>query len=92
METQLQDWFVTIIARLVSKPKEIVVNKTVDEQGVLFTVKVADSDIGKLIGKKGVIAQALRTIVRSAGYMEDMRVSVKIDAPNSKFDLSEEER
>ncbi len=92
MQPQLQDWFVLVISRLVSKPEEIKVEKTVDEQGVLFTVKVSDSDTGKLIGKKGTIAQALRTIVRSAGYMEDMRVSVKIDAPNSRFDLSEDQR
>lgn len=92
MKTELQDWFVQVIGRLVSKPEAVVVDKTVDEQGVLFTVRVADSDTGKLIGKKGVIAQALRTIVRSAGYMEDMRVSVKIDAPNSKFNLSDDER
>ena len=92
MEAQLQDWVATIISRLVLKPSDVSVVKTVDDQGVLFTVKVADSDTGKLIGKKGVIAQALRTIVRSAGYMEDMKVSVKIEAPNSKFNLSDEDR
>lgn len=92
MDIQLQDWLVTVISRLVTHKDGVSVNKTVDEQGVLFTVKVDEADTGKLIGKKGAIAQAIRTIVRSAGYMEDMRVSVKIDAPNSRFTLPDEQR
>ena len=89
---ELQDWFSAVISRLVTKPGEIVVTKTLDEQGVLFTVKVANEDVGKVIGKQGVIAQALRTILRSAGFMEDMRASMKVDAPNSKFNLSDADR
>lgn len=91
-ELELQDWLVIVISRLVTKPKEVTVVKTVDDQGVLFTAKVGDGDVGKLIGKKGSIAQALRVVLRSAGYMEDMRVSLKVDAPNSKFALSDEQR
>lgn len=91
-ETNLESWLTSVLSRLVTKPEEIQVIKTLDEQGVLFTVKVADEDTGKVIGKKGVIAQALRTLLRSAGYLEDMRVSMKIDAPNSKFTLPEDER
>lgn len=92
MENELQDWLVVVISRLVSKPNEVSVEKSIDEQGVLFTVKVADTDTGKLIGKKGVVAQSLRTILRSAGYMEDMRVSMKVDAPNSRYTIPNEER
>lgn len=91
-ETNLESWLTTVLSRLVTKPKEIEVVKTIDEQGVLFTVKVADEDVGKVIGKKGVIAQALRTLLRSAGYMEDMRASMKVEAPNSKFSLADEDR
>lgn len=91
-EKDLGSWLTIVLSRLVSMPDEIQVEKTIDEQGVLFTVTVASGDFGKVIGKKGVIAQALRTILRSAGYMEDLRASMKVEAPNSTFNLKDEER
>ena len=91
-EVILQDWFHSILSGLVTSPEEISITVTNDEQGVLFTVKVAKEDVGKVIGKNGLIAQALRTILRSAGFKQDARVSMKVDAPNSKFDLADGER
>ena len=91
-DKRLQDWFSAVVAGLVAKPEEVTVEKTVDEQGVLFTLKVSPEDTGKVIGKKGAIAQALRTILRSAGYMQDVRVSMKVSAPNSNFELEDEQR
>ena len=88
---KLTDWLISILGGLVSKPDEVEVNRTQDEQGVLFTVKVAKEDAGKVIGKGGVIANAIRTLLRSAGYMEDVRASMKINAPGSKFELKRDE-
>ena len=53
--------------------------------GVLFIVKVDENDRGKVIGKKGSIAEALRVITRSAGRLIDIRTSMKIEAPGSRF-------
>jgi len=81
----MEGWLTSIIRGLVSKPDEVVITSTSDEQGVLFTVKVASDDNGKVIGKQGTIAEALRTITRSAGFLGNMRASMKIDAPGSRF-------
>lgn len=89
---KLTQWLTSVVEGLVSKPDEVSVVRTEDEQGVLFTVKVADVDAGKVIGKNGTIAGAIRTLLRSAGMtMEDIRASMKVDAPGSKFQLRKEE-
>lgn len=81
---KLKDWVVSVISGLVSKPENVEVNAAEDEKGILFTVKVDPEDVGKIIGSKGAIAEALRTIIRSAGYVENMRASMRIDASGAK--------
>ena len=86
----LQEWLVAVFKGLLTDPESLVVEKTVDEQGVLFRVKVAKQDTGKVIGRKGNIAESLRTIVRAAGYLADVRASLIIDVPGSNFRPQEE--
>lgn len=89
---KLTEWLISVVGGLVSDPSKIEVVRTEDEQGVLFTVKVGKEDAGKVIGKNGTIAGAIRTLLRSAGMtMEDIRASMKVDAPGSKFQLRKEE-
>ena len=58
--------------------KEAVAIKQIDgEQSVIFEVKVADADMGKVIGKQGVIAKSIRTIMKAAASKENKRVSVE---------------
>jgi len=83
----LLDWFLAVIKGLVSNQDAVSIEKIEDEQGILFIVTVDDGDIGKVIGKQGTIAQALRTVLRSAGYLHDTKVSMKIDVPESKFEV-----
>jgi len=71
----------TTIKALVSKPEEIDIKRTVDEQGVLLTVKVAKEDTGKVIGKEGNIARALRVLLRAIGFENRIRASLQIEAP-----------
>ena len=89
---KLTEWLIQVVGGLVSKPDEVNVVRTEDEQGVLFTVKVAKEDAGKVIGKNGTIAGAIRTLLRSAGFMYDIRASMKVDAPGSRFQLREEDK
>ena len=89
---KLQEWLKVVVGGLVSQPDLVKVTATEDEQGILFVVSVSKEDTGKVIGKKGSIAEAIRTLLRSAGYMEtEQRVSMKVDAPGSSFKLREEE-
>ncbi len=70
---------VEIIARsLVDSPDQVVVKEKQDESIVLFELHVADEDMGKVIGKSGRIAKALRTVVKAAATRENKKVNVEI--------------
>ena len=70
---------VEIIAQsLVDHPDEVVVTETEKENGVLIELQVASDDMGKVIGKQGRIAKAIRTVVKAAASKEDKKVIVEI--------------
>ena len=70
---------VEIIARSrVDNPDQVVVKEKQDEGIVLFELHVADEDMGKVIGKSGRIAKALRTVVKAAATRENKKVNVEI--------------
>ena len=70
---------VEVIARaLVDNPDEVVVTETEKEGGTFIELKVAPSDMGKVIGKQGRIAKAIRTVVKAAASKEDRKVIVEI--------------
>ena len=70
---------VEVIAKaLVSKPDEVVVTEEKDGDSIVVKLKVSDDDIGKIIGKSGRIAKAIRTVVRAAAIKQNLRVSVEI--------------
>ncbi|MEO3945141.1 KH domain-containing protein [Gorillibacterium sp. CAU 1737] len=70
---------VTVIAKaLVDHPEDVRVNEVEDKYGIVYELSVNSSDIGKVIGKQGRIAKALRTVVTSASVKENKRVSVEI--------------
>ena len=71
---------VTMIVRaLVDDPEQVVVNKIEGERSMIFEVRVAPDDLGKVIGKGGRIANALRTLVRAAGAKERKSIWVDIN-------------
>ena len=67
----------TIITTLVSDKEAVTIKQIDGEQSIIFEVKVADSDMGKVIGKQGVIAKSIRTIMKAAASKENKRVSVE---------------
>ena len=70
---------VEVIARaLVSRPDEVVVTEETDGKEILVKLQVADEDIGKIIGKSGRIAKAIRTVVKAAAIKQNLRVTVEI--------------
>lgn len=85
---KFKDWIVMIISGLVLRPEDVRVEVIEDEQGVLFTIFVDQSDMGKIIGKRATIIEALRTVVRSAGYVQDIRASLKIDGMITSFPIN----
>ncbi|MCH3954597.1 MAG: KH domain-containing protein [Eubacterium sp.] len=68
----------TIAKALVDDPERVVVTEERDRQGEVLQLQVAGSDMGKVIGKKGRIARALRTVVKAAATKENKKVTVEI--------------
>ena len=70
---------VEVIAKaLVDDPDSVVVTEREDKKATVLKVKVADSDMGKVIGKQGRIAKAIRSVVKAAAAKEDKKVIVDI--------------
>lgn len=70
---------VELIAKsLVDNPEAVQVNEISGEQSVIIELKVAPEDMGKVIGKQGRIAKAIRTVVKAAATKENKRVVVEI--------------
>ena len=70
---------VEVIAKaLVTRPDEVQVSEEVDGRNIIVRLKVADEDIGKIIGKSGRIAKAIRTVVKAAAIKQNVRVTVEI--------------
>ena len=67
----------TIIRNLVDNKDAVEIKELAGEQSVVFEVKVAESDMGKVIGKQGKIAGSIRTVMKAAASKENKRVSVE---------------
>ena len=70
---------VEVIAKsLVDNPDEVVVTETENEKSVVIELRVAQSDMGKVIGKQGRIAKAIRDVIKAAASRENKKVIVEI--------------
>ena len=70
---------VEVIAKsLVDYPDEVNVTETENENAIVLELRVAQSDMGKVIGKQGRIAKAIRSVVKAAASKEDKKVIVEI--------------
>lgn len=70
---------VEVIAKaLVDNPDEVVVTEKVDGRNVVIELHVGASDMGKVIGKQGRIAKAIRSVVKAASSKDNQRVDVEI--------------
>lgn len=68
---------------IVEYPDAVSVESRTDEMGVLLTLTVDPSDMGKVIGKEGNTAKAIRTLLRIVGLRENARVNMKISEPSN---------
>ena len=68
-----------VIAKaLVENPDEVVVNERTEGKNIIIELHVAQSDMGKVIGKQGRIAKAIRSVVKAASSKDNTRVDVEI--------------
>lgn len=66
---------------MVDNPNDVKVDRKVDEMGVLLTLDVNPADMGKIIGRQGNTAKAVRTLLRVVGMKHNARVNLKINEP-----------
>jgi len=70
-----------IVKSLVDNPEDVKIDRIVDEMGVLITMTVNKNDMGKIIGRQGNTAKAIRTLLRVIGMKNNARVNLKINEP-----------
>ncbi|MBR2725217.1 KH domain-containing protein [Candidatus Saccharibacteria bacterium] len=78
MATIDQQFVEYIVKTLVNNPDGVEVDRKIDEKGVLLSLTVDPSDVGRVIGKRGVTAQAIRVLLRALGTKQDARYNLKI--------------
>ena len=78
MSTIDQQFVEYIVKSLVGHPDDVIVERIIDEKGVLLSLTVHPDDLGRVIGKRGVTAQSLRTLLRALGTKNDARYNLTI--------------
>ena len=78
LDTQFLEY---VVKALVDNPNDVKIHRTVDEMGVLMTLSVNPQDMGKVIGRQGNTAKAIRSLLRVEGMKNNARGNVKINEP-----------
>jgi len=76
-----QEFLEFVIKSIVANPNDVGIERTVDEMGVLLTLKVNPADMGQIIGRSGQTARAIRTLLRTIGAKLNARLNLKIQEP-----------
>lgn len=77
-------YFTDILGAIVGNQDALRVTESKDEIGILVSISVAQEDMGRIIGKQGAMANALRTLAQSVGMNHRARVAIKILEPNGR--------
>ena len=81
MVEQDKQFLETVVKQIVGNPNDVVVDRTIDERGVLLTLKINPADMGYVIGRKGQTAQAISTLLKIVCAKNNSRVNLKIYDP-----------
>ena len=80
-KNQDQDFIEYVVKAIVNHPDDVTTTRTVDEMGVLITLKVNPEDMGSVIGRNGQTVRAIRTLARVVGAKNNARVNLRIEEP-----------
>ena len=81
MQERDQAFLEYVVKELVDHPEGVKISRSVDQMGVLLTLDVHSEDMGKIIGRSGNTAKAIRTLLRVVGMKNNARVNLKINEP-----------
>ena len=76
-----EEFLEIVVKSLVDNPDSVKIVRVVDEMGVLLTLDVHPDDMGKIIGRSGNTAKAIRTLLRVVGLRNNARINLKINEP-----------
>ena len=76
-----QEFLQYVVEALVDEPSAVKVERKVDEMGVLLSLHIDPQDMGKIIGRNGNTAKAIRSLLRVVGLKNQARVNLKIEEP-----------
>lgn len=76
-----QEFVEYVVKAIVGHPEDVETERTIDERGVLITLKVNPADMGYVIGRQGQTARSIRTLLKIVGAKNDARVNLKIYEP-----------
>ena len=74
----MKELVLDIAKALVDNPDEVKIEEMIKEDEIVLTLSVSEDDMGKVIGKQGRIAKAIRTVIKSAANRENKKVSLEI--------------
>lgn len=87
-----QEFLEYLVKSIVDHPDDVKVNRKVDEMGVLLSLKVNPLDMGQVVGRQGVTAKAIRSLLRIVGVKNNARVNLKIEEPDGSTRAPRDER
>lgn len=87
---QDQEFLEFLVQSIVNNPKDVKVERTVDERGVLMSLHINPQDMGFVIGRQGNTARAIRTLLKIVGTKGNARVNLKIVEPEGSMHRSRE--
>jgi uncharacterized protein len=76
-----KDFVEFVVKSIVTQPDKVIVTRSVDSMGVLITLQVSKEDMGKVIGRSGQTAKAIRILLRVIGAKTNSRINMKIVEP-----------
>jgi predicted RNA-binding protein YlqC (UPF0109 family) len=76
-----QEFLEYLVKSIVENPDDVMIDRKVDEMGVLLSLKVNPKDMGLIVGRQGSTAKAIRSLLRIVGIRNNARVNLKIEEP-----------
>ena len=76
-----QEFLEYLVKSIVDHPDDVMVDRKVDEMGVLLSLKVNSQDMGQVVGRQGATAKSIRSLLRIVGIKNNARVNLKIEEP-----------
>lgn len=76
-----QEFLEYLVKSLVDHPDDVIIDRKVDEMGVLLSLHVNAADMGQVVGRQGATAKAIRSLLRIVGVKNNARVNLKIEEP-----------